>query len=175
MIDPPDPLAYLRTMSATPDKPGVIAPPPLIALAALAAGLALDWLWPVNLLRDALGFPGRLALGCLCMAAGLGLAIVAERTFHRLGTNAAPWRPALRLAATGPYAYTRNPMYIGLGLFLVGLAVALASAWTLAMLVPAALALHYGVVKREERYLEAKFGDDYRTFKAGVPRYGWRM
>jgi protein-S-isoprenylcysteine O-methyltransferase Ste14 len=66
-------------------------------------------------------------------------------------------------------------MYIGLGLFLVGLAVALASAWTLAMLVPAALALHYGVVKREERYLEAKFGDDYRAFKASVPRYGWRM
>ncbi len=62
-------------MSATPDRPGVIAPPPLIALAALAAGLALDWLWPVNLLRDALGFPGRVALGGLCVAAGLGLAI----------------------------------------------------------------------------------------------------
>ena len=98
-------------------------------LAALAAGLALDWLWPVNLLRDALGFPGRLALGGLCVAAGFGLAIVAERTFHRLGTNAAPWKPALRRAATGPYAYTRNPMYIGLGLFVLGLAVVLASDW----------------------------------------------
>ena len=162
-------------MSATPDRPGVIAPPPLIALAALAAGLALDWLWPVNLLRDALGFPGRVALGGLCVAAGLGLAIGAERTFHRLGTNAAPWKPALRLAATGPYACTRNPMYIGLGLFVLGLAVVLASGWTLALLVPAALVLHYGVVKREERYLEAKFGEDYRAFKASVPRYGWRM
>jgi len=68
----------------------------------------------------------------------------------------------------------RNPMYVGLTLLLAGLAIALASDWTLVLLVPAALVLHFGVVKREERYLEAKFGEAYRVYKGNVPRYGWR-
>lgn len=164
-----DPIARMSS-----ETPGVIAPPPLIALAAVVAGLVLDWLWPVNLLHAALGLPGRWAIGGLLMASGLALAIFAERTFHRIGTNAAPWKPALNLAASGPYAHTRNPMYLGLALFVAGLGIALASVWVLAMLVPAALVLHFGVVRREERYLERKFGDDYRAFKAAVPRYGWR-
>jgi protein-S-isoprenylcysteine O-methyltransferase Ste14 len=169
-------VSYLEAMTADPsDKAGVLAPPPLIALATLALGLFFDWLWPAPLLHDLLGFPARIALGGVPMAAGLVIAIIAERNFHRIGTNAFPWQPALRLATTGIYAHTRNPMYLGLGLFTAGLATALASAWTLGLLIPAALVLHYGVVLREERYLERKFGDDYRAFKAAVPRYGWRM
>lgn len=65
-------------------------------------------------------------------------------------------------------------MYLGLGLLLLGLGIALGSVGTLVMLAPAALVLHYGVVLREERYLEKKFGADYCSFKAAVPRYGWR-
>lgn len=162
-------------MANSSETPGVIAPPPLIALAAVVLGLALDWLLPANPLRVVLGLPGRLALGGFLMASGLGLAIVAERAFHRIGTNVAPWKPALGLAAIGPYAHTRNPMYLGLALFVAGLGIALGSLWVLAMLVPAALVMHYGVVRREERYLEQRFGDDYRRFKVAVPRYGWRM
>jgi protein-S-isoprenylcysteine O-methyltransferase Ste14 len=156
------------------DTPGVIAPPPLIALATVATGLAFDWLWRVNLLRDLLSLPARLAIGGVLIAAGAGLAVPAERAFRRIGADAAPWKPTLRLASTGPYEHTRNPMYRGLGLLVLGLGVAFGSVWTLVMLVPAALVLHYGVVKREERYLEQKFGADYRAFKARVPRYGWR-
>jgi protein-S-isoprenylcysteine O-methyltransferase Ste14 len=63
-------------------------------------------------------------------------------------------------------------MYVGLAFLVSGLGIALASDWTLVMLVPAVLMLHFGVVKREERYLEAKFGDAYRQYKARVPRYG---
>ena len=157
------------------ETPGVIAPPPLIALAAIALGLAFDWLWRVNLLRDLFGLQVRLVIGGALIGAGAGLAIFAERTFRRIGTNAAPWKPALQLASTGLYAHTRNPMYLGLALFVLGVGVAMGSAWTLAMLVPAALVLHYGVVLREERYLEERFGEDYRVFKARVPRYGWRV
>ena len=162
-------------MTDQTDKAGVIAPPPAIALAAVALGLALDWLWPKSVLQDALGLYGRLALGGLLMAAGLAIAIIAERTFHRIGTDPLPWKPATQLAATGIYTYTRNPMYIGLALLMAGLGIALASTGILLMLIPAALVLHYGVVKREERYLERKFGEDYRRFKATVPRYVWRM
>jgi protein-S-isoprenylcysteine O-methyltransferase Ste14 len=158
---------------AETDTPGVIAPPPLIAVATLALGLLLDWLLPIGVLHR-LGLPARLVLGALSMIAGAGLALVAERTFHRIGTNAPPWKPALALATTGIYARMRNPMYVGLALLVAGLAIALASDWSLGLLVPMALVLHYGVVLREERYLEHKFGEAYRRLKADVPRYGWR-
>jgi protein-S-isoprenylcysteine O-methyltransferase Ste14 len=64
-------------------------------------------------------------------------------------------------------------MYVGLLLFVAGLALLLASDWTLVMTVMLAFVLHIGVVKREERYLEAKFGDVYRRYRDAVPRYGW--
>jgi protein-S-isoprenylcysteine O-methyltransferase Ste14 len=66
----------------------------------------------------------------------------------------------------------RNPMYIGLMLVVAGLGIALASDWTLVLLVPAALILHFGVVTREERYLETIFGESYRAYMSKVPRYG---
>jgi protein-S-isoprenylcysteine O-methyltransferase Ste14 len=157
------------------DTPGVIAPPPLIALATVAVGLLLDWLWPAHALRDHFGLPARLIVGGALIGAGAALAIAAERTFHRIGTNAPPWKPALRLATDGVYTHLRNPMYAGGLTLLAGLGFALASVWMLVMLVPAALVLHYGVVRREERYLEERFGADYRAFKARVPRYGWRL
>jgi protein-S-isoprenylcysteine O-methyltransferase Ste14 len=64
-------------------------------------------------------------------------------------------------------------MYVGGTLFLAGLAVLLASDWMLVMTVVFVMVLHFGVVKREERYLEQKFGDAYRQYRDRVPRYGW--
>jgi protein-S-isoprenylcysteine O-methyltransferase Ste14 len=64
-------------------------------------------------------------------------------------------------------------MYVGLGLLVAGIGIGLASDWTLVMLVAGAFVLHFGVVKREERYLAAKFGDPYRSYLEQVPRYGW--
>jgi protein-S-isoprenylcysteine O-methyltransferase Ste14 len=67
----------------------------------------------------------------------------------------------------------RNPMYVGAIVILAGIAATLASDWMAILLVPTAFVLHSGVVRREERYLEARFGEDYRRYKASVPRYGW--
>jgi len=161
------------TMPEPRDTAGVIAPPPLIALVAVVLGLALDWLLPAYLLTLLLSLTERIVIGVILIAAGAALAIVAERVFHRVGTEVMPWKPSRTLATAGIYNYLRNPMYVGLGLLVAGIGVALASDWTLVMLVPAAIVLHIGVVKREERYLDAKFGDDYRRYKARVPRYGW--
>ena len=69
----------------------------------------------------------------------------------------------------GIFAYTRNPLYLALILILAGLAIALASDWMVVL--PAALILHFGVVKREERYLAAKFGESYRDYMSKVSRY----
>ena len=147
-------------MNEAADNAGVIAPPPLLAAAAIVLGLALDWLAPAYL------------LSALLMAAGFGLVIPANLVFRRAGTHPEPWKPSLTLATGGVFAWMRNPMYVGGTLILLGLALALASDWTVVMTVVFALVIHFGVVLREERYLAAKFGEPYRRYLEQVPRYG---
>jgi protein-S-isoprenylcysteine O-methyltransferase Ste14 len=159
-------------MTETRDTAGVIAPPPLIALAALLLGLALDWLMPAFLLTVLLTLDVRIVLGVLLAAVGGALAIAGRNTFVRNRTAVNPYRASSALVVSGIYDYVRNPMYVGLAFLLAGLGIGFASDWTLVMLVVAALVIHFGVVKREERYLEAKFGDAYRQYRARVPRYG---
>lgn len=158
--------------SSERDNPGVIAPPPLIPLGALVFGLLLDWLLPAYLLTVLLSFTARMVIGTVFVGAGLALLVAAAGIFRRAGTNIPPWKPALALATHGIYGHLRNPMYVGFGLVTAGLAIAFASDWTLVLMIPAALVLHYGVVLREERYLERKFGDDYRRYCSETPRYG---
>ena len=159
-------------MDRAADIPGVIAPPPLIAVVVVGLGLALDFLWPAFGVAASLSLWLRIGIGALVAIAGGMLALAAERRFKAVGTNVPPWKPTLHLAAGGVYERLRNPMYVGLLLLAGGVGFAFASSWTLMLLVPMALLLHYGVVLREERYLEAKFGDDYRRYRARVPRWG---
>jgi protein-S-isoprenylcysteine O-methyltransferase Ste14 len=159
--------------SSAPDRPRVIAPPPLIATIAVVLGLYLDRTLPAYVIETMLTFNERLIVGALIAVAGGVVVLAAERQFRSVGTNVQPWKPTLRIATDGIYARLRNPMYVGLLLLTGGIGIALASDWTLVLLVPTALVLHYGVVKREERYLEAKFGDTYRRYKAKVPRWGF--
>ena len=160
-------------MNQIVDNPGVIAPPPLIFAGAVVLGLILDWLFPVYALAVVFYGTGRIVIGILLMGAGIALAVAAGREFHGVGTNVSPLKPSLQLATGGVFRYLRNPMYVGLALFVAGLAIALASDWTVVMLVAAIVIVHRGVVLREEGYLEQKFGEPYRQFKARVPRYGW--
>lgn len=155
------------------DTAGVIAPPPLIALGAVVLGLALDWLAPAYILTVLLPFDTRLPLGLLLIVLGCLMAYGGFRGFARAGTAVNPYAPSSTLATTGVYAYLRNPMYVGLLLTVGGIGVALASDWTLVMLVAAALTIHFGVVLREERYLAAKFGSAYEQYCEAVSRYGW--
>lgn len=160
-------------MSQQSDTAGVVIPPPLIALTTLLLGLALDWLLPSFVLQLLFGFWTRLILGAALIAVGAAAAIAGDRAFKRAGTNVPPWKPALTLVTGGIYRWMRNPMYVGLGLILAGFGIALQSEWTLLLVVPFALVMHFFVVRREERYLEAKFGSPYRDYMNKVPRYGW--
>src|SRR5262249_30928089 len=153
--------------------PGVIAPPPLIAGATVLGGLVMDWAVPFFVLGNYFSWSVRLTVGGALIAAGIVLALAAERRFRGVGTNVAPWQPALALATDGVYQWLRNPMYVGLALLVAGIGIGVGSEWTLILLAPAAWLVHTGVVLREERYLEARFGDAYRRYKASVPRYGW--
>jgi protein-S-isoprenylcysteine O-methyltransferase Ste14 len=160
-------------VTGTRDNAGVIAPPPLIALAAVVLGLALDWLLPAYVLTVLLSFWQRVVIAVILAGAGTALAIPALFGFRSAGTHVEPWKPATALVTGGIFGRLRNPMYVGLTLCLAALSILLASDWMLVMTVVFVLVIHFGVVKREERYLEAKFGDAYRAYKARVPRYGW--
>lgn len=147
------------------DHAGVIAPPPLIALAAIGAGLLAHWLLPLALPGWA-SWPGWALLGC-----GIALAIWAERRFKAAGTPAMPWKPTQAISTDGPYRFTRNPMYLGLLSAQLGTGLALANGWVVLATAATFVALQYGVVLREERYLSAKFGAEYDAYRARVRRW----
>jgi protein-S-isoprenylcysteine O-methyltransferase Ste14 len=160
-------------MNTTDDTAGVIAPPPLLALAVIVFGLALDWLLPAYVLMLLLSLAERVAIGAILITAGATLGIAAVRAFRTAGTHVEPWKPTAALVSGGIFKWIRNPMYIGLTLILAGLAIMLASDWMLVLTIFLVPVLHFGVVKREERYLAAKFGEPYRRYLKAVPRYGW--
>jgi protein-S-isoprenylcysteine O-methyltransferase Ste14 len=160
-------------MADTRNTAGVIAPPPLLALGAVVLGLLLDHVAPAYVLTLLLSLDARIILGVELMVSGLALVIMARRSFLAAGTNVEPWKPSTTVVATGVFAWLRNPMYVGGTAALIGLAILLASDWMVVTTVVMVLVLHFGVVQREERYLEAKFGDAYRNYKARVSRYGW--
>jgi protein-S-isoprenylcysteine O-methyltransferase Ste14 len=91
--------------------------------------------------------------------------------FGRAGTPVIPWKEARRLVVPGPHRFSRNPDYIGQALVVGGLAFLLDIPWMLICLVPALLIVRYGVIATEERYLQRRFGDEYRQYCARVRRW----
>lgn len=149
------------------DHPGVLIFPPLLFLICFVCGLVAHFACPY---RGAL-LPWARVLGGGLGFASFGFSIWGRRTMTAAGTNVRPNLPALAIVSGGPFAYSRNPLYLGvMGLF-VGIGIALDSPAFLSLLVPLFLVLRFGVVAREERYLEAKFGDAYRAYKARVRRW----
>jgi protein-S-isoprenylcysteine O-methyltransferase Ste14 len=151
------------------DTAGVLAPPPLIFGLPLVAGFLLDrYVIGLSTGIDAdlrYGAAGVLIAVAVVFAAGaLGL-------FWRAGTSPEPWHPTTAIVTNGVYRITRNPMYVGMTLIYIGAALAVDSLLALALLPPTLVVVHYGVIRREERYLAAKFGDDYRRYLAQVRRW----
>ena len=152
------------------DSPGVPLPPPLLFVLGFLAGLLADGVVPLALLgpdrRGAavwLGW-GAIVSGLVVMLWGIG-------TFARSRTAVMPHLPASRLVTSGPYRFTRNPMYVGLTLAYAGIALLIDTAWPL-LLLPIVLAvLFLVVVRREERYLERAFGERYRDYRRRVRRW----
>src|SRR5215210_2845180 len=149
------------------DISGVIAPPPLIFLAGLGVGFGLEALLPGSSLPDALAW----ILGGALLVAGLALVFSFERAFHRKQTAANPWRPTTAVATEGPYRLTRNPAYVGMALVYVGIALCSHALWVLLPLPVVLAIIDRGVIAREERYLERKFGQEYLDYKRRVRRW----
>jgi protein-S-isoprenylcysteine O-methyltransferase Ste14 len=154
-------------MPTQPDHSGVFIPPPLLYVFPFVAGLLLHWMHPVVLLPRSITAP----LGVVLVALGLALAGAAMIAFRRARTSPIPVKPTTAIVETGPYRFTRNPMYVGLTLLYLGLTLWVGSLWPLLLLPVALFALQRFVIAREERYLEAKFGDQYLRYKARVRRW----
>ncbi len=155
-------------MAATEnDSPGVIAKPPLIYLGFFLLGLGLDRLWPVAVLPEAAQY----ALGGTLVGLGVLVAIAAIRRFKAAGTSFRTHEPATAILSDGLYGVSRNPIYLGLTAIYLGVGVLADAGWVAVLLGPLLLVMHFGIIAREERYLERKFGDEYLRYKTKVRRW----
>jgi protein-S-isoprenylcysteine O-methyltransferase Ste14 len=155
--------------SGVPDVAGVIALPPLIFLGFLAAATVLEAILPLPIpVAHSLA---RYVAGVALAAGGFVMIAMGTRRFAAAGTNVPPTLPTTALVVDGIYRRTRNPLYLGLTLVYLGLSVAAGSLWAIGLVVPLLWVINVGVVKREERYLERKFGDAYRAYKARTRRW----
>ena len=151
----------------TKDTTRVIAPPPFIYLGFLLAGFHIDYFLPFPVLPDDLQY----LVGGVLIAGGLIPFSVAIWMFRRAGTNIPTRKPTTAIVTTGPYRFTRNPIYLGMTTINTGIGIAADSVWVLALLIPVLVIMNIGVITREERYLEGKFGDEYSRYKASVRRW----
>jgi protein-S-isoprenylcysteine O-methyltransferase Ste14 len=149
---------------------GVTARPPILYLTCLLLGLALDRVLPLPVALPEAVLIQWTAGGGLIL---IGVAIVAAgiRNFSRAGTPVPSNQSVRALVTTGIHCWSRNPIYVGMFLLYAGIGLAARSPWVLILAVPLAIALRYGVVVREEAYLERRFGDDYGDYKARVRRW----
>ena len=149
---------------------GVIVRPPLLYLACLLLGLALDRVLPLPLPLPEAALIRWMAGGGLIVA---GLAIMAAgiRNFSHADTPVPSNQPVRTLVTTGIHAWSRNPIYVGMFLLYAGIGIAALSPWVLILVLPLFIILRYGVVAREEAYLEQRFGDAYGDYKGRVRRW----
>jgi protein-S-isoprenylcysteine O-methyltransferase Ste14 len=140
-----------------------IVRPPLVYLCAIAAGLLLHAAWPLPL-----GLPG---VGAAAMLLSLVLFVWAVRTLRLAGTPVPGDRPTTAVVRTGPFRYSRNPIYLAFSLFHFGIACWMDSAWLLGTLLVAVALMALVVIPREERYLAARFASDYLPYKSAVRRW----
>jgi protein-S-isoprenylcysteine O-methyltransferase Ste14 len=149
------------------DTPGVRIPPPLFYLAGFLVGVALELAFPID--RPPLAIT--LAVTLIGAVAWLALDGAAMLHFRRAETSMVPFNPTTALVTSGPYRITRNPMYLGMASLYVAVALASGVIWALAFLPVVITLVDRLVIAREEPYLERRFGQSYRDYKARVHRW----
>jgi protein-S-isoprenylcysteine O-methyltransferase Ste14 len=154
-------------VEVTVDNSNAVVHPPIAWGLAFVAGVGLDWLYPMPFVPSSVPTAW---VGGAIFALGFVLAIWSIVTIRRAGTRIETNKPTT-IVSNGPYGFTRNPIYLGMFLGQSGLAVGFNSLWLLATLVPFYLVIRYGVIAREESYLERKFSNVYLDYKSRVRRW----
>src|SRR3954462_1790868 len=141
--------------------------PPVVYLGSIGLGLLVHLFWPMHWLPASISVP----IGVLLVLAAVALFISSVRTFRKAGTPVPGNCPTTIIVRTGPYGFSRNPIYLAFTLFQVGLAAWVNSLGLLVTLLPALALMMLVVVPREERYLEARFPSEYLSYKQAVRRW----
>lgn len=149
-------------------RPALGIPPPLAGLALLGLGLGIAFVVPQPVFAE--GWVP-LVVGLPVAALGVALAARSVQTFRRAGTDERYAEPTRVIVQHGPNARTRNPMMLALVLIHAGVLLAANAGWGLVTVPILILYLHLGVISREERYLKARFGDEYESYAKDVPRW----
>ena len=157
-----------QTSTANQDVPklGVVRPP-LVFLVSILLGTLLQLALPLPVLPRTLALP----LGASLVVAAVALFASAVGKFRAAGTPVPARQPTTAIVRTGPYRFSRNPIYLAFSLFQLVIAIWANSLWLLATLVVAAALMHYVVIPKEEEYLERRFGSQYLEYKASVRRW----
>ncbi len=150
-----------------PDHAGVAFHPPVLLLLALLLGFGARWLTPLRFLPDGT----TASLGPVVVAASFGWCIWAVVTLRRAGASIPTYEPTEAIVMRGPYALSRNPIYLSMVVLQVGVGIWANSGWFLGLAAVSAGLLWWGVISREERYLERKFRTAYLEYKARVRRW----
>lgn len=149
------------------DNAGVIAPPPLIFGVPLAVALYENRSNPLAVLQPRVAmFAGA---GIVLVALGLMLAAVIQ--LRRARTTLMPYKPTTAIVERWPYSFSRNPIYLAMAMAYAGVAIFFNTLWPFLLLPLVMLVMQRGVIEREERYLEQKFGSDYVDYKLRVRRW----
>lgn len=149
------------------DHAGVIAPPPVLYIGGFGLALLMQQWIPLNYGRGLY----TLAAGALMIGTAIVFAGWASRLMRRSGTHINPSKPTTVIVSEGPYRVSRNPLYVSLTLFYIGISLWVSTLWTFILLPLIIIVMQYGVIEREERYLEAKFGGEYVEYKERVRRW----
>jgi protein-S-isoprenylcysteine O-methyltransferase Ste14 len=141
--------------------------PPLVYLVSIVIGTMIQRATPLPFLPRTLGAP----LGAALVVLALALFAYSVAKFRAAGTPVPARKPTTAIVQTGPYRFSRNPIYLAFSLLQLGIAIWVNSVWLLVTLAGAVALVHYVVIRREEKYLERRFGDQYLDYKASVRRW----
>jgi protein-S-isoprenylcysteine O-methyltransferase Ste14 len=145
----------------------VRVPPPLIGIVLLITGWLLQLAWPLNFLSSSMSH----AIGVIVFVSGLPIAITAVICMRRNRTTVNPYRRTTALVCSGPFRFTRNPLYVAMILHYCGIAIFLRLPWALILAPIVVLIMTKWVIIPEETYLERLFGEEYDRYKSEVPRW----
>ncbi len=154
-------------MSEEQDNAGIVTHPPLFYIAAALIGVGIDYFVPLSF-----GFEGGTTVAAIAIfILGLLIAAMGGRKFASDKQSPSVHAPTTGIYTSGIYAYTRNPMYLGVMLWMASASLYFDKLWILIMCVPLLIFMNKVVIEKEEAYLERKFGDEYTAYKNKVRRW----
>ena len=142
-------------------------PPPIVFILFMLMAYGLHYFLTVQIAN----MSSLLYIGLFFVVLGFAILFIASYSFKRAQTNIEPWKPTTKIISSGIFAYSRNPMYVAFCIITIGIGVILNSLWVTLSFVPSIVVIFFIAIKKEESYLEGKFGEEYLQYKSKVRRW----